>query len=156
MKRTLDYKTRLVLFMNFLVAVTKATNPQVVYSASSQKLVDPLSLVKSWDGQEKENLFGIMNVRLFNISNSHTKELLMDTVGLSLLGLPDFQLRFSDLDESEVARLLWNYAYYIFEQGDVIENGNTLLGLEANSKWGCERQTSLAPPERVVINVDRP
>lgn len=154
MTRTLDYKTRLDLFMNFLVAVTKATNPQVVYSVTSQKLIDPLSLVKCWDGREKEILFGIMNVRLFNISNSDTKELLMDTVGLSLLGLPDFQFRFSDFDESEVARLLWNYAYYIFEQGDVIENGNTLLGLEHNSKWKCERQMSLAAPERVVINVD--
>lgn len=154
MTRTLDYTTRLDLFMNFLVAVTKATNPQVVYSVSSQKLIDPSSLIRSWDGQEREILFAIMNVRLFNISNSDTKELLMDTVGLSLLGLPDFQLRFSDLDESEVARLLWNYAYYIFEQGDVIENGNTLLGLEPNSKWKCERQISLTTPERVVINVD--
>jgi hypothetical protein len=155
MTRTLDYKTRLDLFMNFLVAVIKGTNPQVVYSVSSQKLIDPLHLIKSWDGQDKEILFGIVNVRLFNISNSNTKELLMDTIGLSLIGLPDFQLRFSDLDESDVARLLWNYAYYIFEQGDVIENGNTLLGLEPNSKWRCERQTSLTSPERIVINVER-
>lgn len=155
MTRTLDYKTRLDLFMNFLVAVTKATNPQVVYSVTSQKLIDPLHIVKSWDVQEKEILFGIVNVRLFNISNSDTKELLMDTVGLSLLGLPDFQLRFSDIDESEVERLLWNYAYYIFEHGDIIENGNTLLGLEPNSKWRCERQTSLTNPERIVINVGR-
>jgi hypothetical protein len=155
MTRTMNYKTRLDLFMNFLVAVTKATKPQVIYSISSQKLIDPLHLIKSWDGQEKEILFGIMNVRLFNISNSDTEENLMDTVGLSLFGLPDFQIRFSDLDESEVAKLLWNYAYYIFEHGDVIENGNTLLGLEPNSKWKCERQNSLATPERVVINVER-
>lgn len=154
MTKTMDYKTRLDLFMNFLVAVTKATNPQVVYSVSSQKLIDPLSLIKSWDGEEREILFGIMNVRLFNISNSSTMEILIDTVGLSLLGLPDFQIRFADLDESEVARLLWNYGYYIFEQGDVIESGNTLLGLEPNSKWRCERQISLAAPERVTINVE--
>jgi len=89
-----------------------------------------------------------------NISNSDTKEILMDTVGLSLFGLPDFQIRFDNLNESEVAGLLWNYAYYIFEQGDVIENGNTLLGLEPNTKWRCERQISLATPERVVINVE--
>lgn len=154
MTRTLDYKKRLDLFMNFLVAVTKATNPQVIYSITSQKLIDPISLIKSWDGQEKEILFEIANVRLFNISNSDTKEILMDTVGLSYLGLPDFQIRFDNLNESEVAGLLWNYAYYIFEQGDVIESGNTLLGLEPNTKWRCERQLSLATPERVVINVE--
>jgi len=158
MTRTLDYKTRLELFMNFLVAVSKATNPQVVYSINSQKLIEPGSLIKSWDGQKKETLFGIANVRLFNIANGDTGDILMDTVGLSFLGLPDFQLRFTTLNESKVAELLWNYAYYIFEQGDVIETGNTLLGLEPNSKWKCERQISLAGPERVVINcnVQRP
>ena len=156
MTRALDYKTRLDLFMNFLVAVTKATNPQVIYSVSSQKLIEPASLIKNWDGQEKELLLGTANVRLFNISNSDTGDILMDTVGLSYLGLPDFQLRFSGLIESKVAELLWDYAYYIFEQGDIIESGNTLLGLEPNSKWKCERQISLAGPERVVINVQQP
>ncbi len=153
MTRTLDYKTRLDLFMNFLVAVSKATNPQVIYSINSQKLIEPNSLVNSWDGQKKETLFGSINVRLFNITNSDTKEILMDTVGLSVLGLPDFQLRFSSLNESKVAELLWDYAYYIFEQGDIIEDGNTLLGLEPNSKWECERKISLTKPERIVINV---
>ena len=98
-------------------------------------------------------MFGIANVRLFNISDSETEDILMDTVGLSLLGLPDLQLRFKGLNESEVARLLWNYAYYIFELGDVIESGNTILGLEPNSKWKCERQVSLTAPERYVINI---
>lgn len=153
MTRTLNYKVRLDLFMNFLVAVTKATSPEVVYSINSQKLVDPSNLVKSWDGQEKVTLFGIANVRLYNSSNNDRKEILMDTTGLSSLGLPDFQFRFSGLNESAVAGLLWNYAYYIFEQGDIIETGNTLLGLEPNSKWRCERQLSLVRPERIVINV---
>lgn len=156
MTRTLDYKTRLNLFMNFLAAVTKATKPQVIYSVGSQKLIAPDSLIESRDGQEKKILFGIANVRLFNISNSDTEDILMDTVGLSNLGLPDFQIRFTSFDERKVADWLWNYAYYIFEQGDIIESGNTLLGLEPNSKWKCERQVSLAGPERIVINVQAP
>jgi hypothetical protein len=49
--------------------------------------------------------------------------------------------------------LLWNYAYNLFEQGDVIQNSNTILGLEPNSKWKCERQVSVTVPERIIINV---
>lgn len=154
MTTTLDYKTRVDLFIGFLVAVTKATNPQAVYSLSCQKMIEPTSLIKSCDSEEKEMLFGIVNVRLYNITNNNTKDVLMDTIGLTLLGLPDFQIQFSDLNESEVAGLLWNYAYYTYEQGDVIEDGNTLLGLEPNSKWKCKRQISSVAPERIVINVE--
>lgn len=77
----------------------------------------------------------------------------MDTVGLSYLGLPDFQLLLKSANEKQIAQLLWNYAYYIFERGDIIENGQTLEGVETNSKWKYERQMALLQPERVVISV---
>ena len=99
------------------------------------------------------NIQRCLDLRLYNVGDGKPGELLMDTVGLHLLGLPDFQIRFKNLDEGEIAGLLWNYAYYIFEQGDVFENGNTILGLEPNSRWKCERQKSLVAPERIVINV---
>ena len=153
MTRPLDYKTRLDLFMNFLVAVTKATNPQVIYPTDSQKLIEPSELIKSWEGETKEILFGLLNVRLYNVSNSETKEILMDSIGLHLFGLPDVQVKLSNFNEGQIASLLWNYAYYLFENGDIINTGNTLLGLQKNSKWKCEKQLSLAGPQRVVINV---
>ena len=153
MTRTLDYKTRFNLFGYFLAAVTKATNPKVVYSLTSQKLVKPENIIDSMASKENRYLESFINVRLYNISNGNSGELLMDTVGLHLLGLPDVQIRFENLDEREIAGLLWNYAYYIFEQGDVFENGNTILGLEPNSRWKCDRQKSLAAPERIVINI---
>jgi len=151
MTRTLEYKQRLDLYINFLVAVTKATNPNVVYSVYGQKLINPIDLTQIWDKEEKQLLYGICNVRLYNLTD--VNELLMDTVGLNSIGLPDFQIRFKDYEADEIANLLWNYAYYIYEQGDVIENGNTLEGIVSGSRWKCERQVSLLDPERVVINV---
>jgi hypothetical protein len=153
MTTNLDYKHRAELFMNFLVAVAKATNPQAIYSAPAQKLIDPNSLIQNWDSQESAILFAVINVRLFKITSSNEGNILMDTVGLSYLGLPDFQVLFIPSFENEIAKLLWNYAYYIFDHGDVIETGHTLLGLDPHSKWKCERQVSLVKPERVVINV---
>ena len=151
MTRTLEYKQRLSLFMNFLVAVTKATNPDIIYSVWGQKLIKPTDLINIWDKEEKHLLYGICNVRLYNLTD--VNELLMDTIGLNSLGLPDFQIKFKGYDENEIANLLWTYAYYIYEQGDIIENGNTLEGIASGSQWKCERQISLLDHERIVINI---
>ena len=153
MTRTLAYAARVEMFMNFLAAVIKATKPQVVYAVSAQKLLAPASLLEDWEGKEKQVLSAFVNVRLYNIDNGRPGETVMDTIGLYMLGLPDFQIRFTSLNPSAVAGLLWNYAYYLFEAGDAIENGNTLAGLEDNSKWVCNRQMSLVGPERVVLDV---
>ena len=154
MSRTLPYKERLNIFMDFLVAVTKITQPNAVYSSSAQKILNPNDIINIWDTDKIQTLCAICNVRLYNAgSNTGHKELLMDTVGLHTIGLPDFQIRFSTTDENEVANLLWTYAYYVYEFGDIIVDGNTLEGLKAGSKWKCEKQLSLVGPERVVINV---
>lgn len=151
--RTLQYKQRLNLFMNFLAAVTKATNPNVIYSVHGQKLIKPSDFITMLDSQERQPLYAICNVRLYNISDTVDKESLMDTVGLQSIGLPDFQIRFSNLEVNSVANLLWGYAYYIYDKGDIIENGNTLEGIISGSKWKCERQVSPLQPERIIINV---
>lgn len=153
MTRTLDYKARFTLFMNFLVAVVKATKPQVVYAVTTQKLLEPETLIADWDSRKKEELSALINVRLYNISNGKPGETLMDTIGLHQFGLSDFQLRFIDYNPSEIGGLLWDYAYYIFENGDIIENRNTLAGLGSDSKWVCDRQISMVGPERVVLDV---
>lgn len=153
MSRTLDYKIRLQLFMDFLVAATRTLHPQVVYPVAAQKLIAPDDLIDAWINPDQRTLHGLVNVRLFNISNGTAGEILMDTVGLHQLGLPDFQIRFSGLDEGAVGQALWNYAYYVYEHGDVIADGNTIQGLTPQAKWKCERQLAAVGPERVVIHL---
>lgn len=153
MTRNLPYKARAEMFCNFLVAVTKALQPQAIYSASAQKVMSPDDLIAYWDTPEKAHLNALANVRLYTVGEGEPKELLMDTVGLYSLGLADFQIRFTEYPENDMAQLLWNYAYYLYENGDLIENGNTIAGLGEGSKWLCERQVSLVDPERIVIDV---
>lgn len=154
MSRTLPYKERLNVFMDFLVAVVKVTQPNAVYSSSAQKILNPTDIINIWDTDKIQTLYAICNVRLYNAgTDTGQNELLMDTVGLHTIGLSDFQIRFSVADENEIANLLWTYAYYAYEFGDIIVDGNTLEGLEAGSKWKCEKQLSLVGPDRVVINV---
>lgn len=154
MSRTLPYKERLNVFMDFLVAVVKITQPSAVYSSSAQKILNPTDIINIWDTDKIQTLYTICNVRLYNAgTDTGHKELLMDTVGLHSIGLPDFQIRFSTADENEIANLLWTYAYYAYEFGDIIVDGNTLEGLKTGSKWKCEKQFSLVGPERLVVNV---
>jgi len=60
----------------------------------------------------------LVNVRLFNITGVDSSQILMDTIGLSYFGLPDFQILYKAPYENDIARLLWNSAYYIFEKGN--------------------------------------
>ncbi|TGD82960.1 DUF4261 domain-containing protein [Hymenobacter wooponensis] len=153
MTRQLDYKSRLELFMQFLVAVTKATRPQAIHSVGAQKLIAPNDLMDSWEANGRSTLHSLVNVRLFNVSNGSAGETVMDTVGMHLLGLPDFQIRFTDLDPSAVGSLLWSYAYYTYNKGDVITDGSTIQGLQQGSKWKCERQDSMVAPDRLVLTI---
>jgi hypothetical protein len=152
MTRQLDYKARLELFMHFLAAVIKATQPQAVYSVAAQKLIAPHDLLDS-DAEDRSILHSLVNVRLFNISNGSEGETVMDTVGMHVLGLPDFQVRFTDLDPAAVGALLWSYAYYTYDAGDVITDGSTIQGLEQGAKWKCGRQEALVAPDRLVLAI---
>ena len=96
---------------------------------------------------------GSLNVRFYNISNS-PGDMMMDTFGLAALGLPDLQCHFRGLEPGQVAALLSNTGYYVFEQGDVIEDGHTVEGLEPGSRWRCQHEDSLLPPARVVLDLD--
>jgi hypothetical protein len=97
-------------------------------------------------------LGGLVNVRLFKDA-ARPGNLLMDTLGLHALGLPDAQVYFRDLDAGRVARLLFDLAEYIFD-GAEIEPGHTVQGLEADQRWRVSHETAMVGPERVVLNLD--
>ncbi|SFO29028.1 protein of unknown function [Chitinophaga sp. YR627] len=148
MTRPLPYKARHELFMHFLRAVITVTQPDVVYSLPAEKLLPPNQIF-----EQTGLLDTLVNVRLFNISNSANKEMLMDTIGLHTFGLPDFELRFTNENPSTVATLLWNFAYYVFDKGDVIQDGDTVEGITPGSKLTCQHSVSLIAPDREVISI---
>ena len=70
----------------------------------------------------------------------------MDTRGLSEIGLQDLQCHFRNLDPNNVSRVLFNTAVYLFDNGPVIESGNTVAGVEEGSKWECQFENALVAP----------
>jgi hypothetical protein len=146
----LPYRDRVIYFQKFLISVVKAMKPQALYFTSSDKLVDPAEYIQQIDAHGFENLYALLNVRLYNVTGSG---MLMDSIGMHALGLPDFQIQFSDKDPGQVAGMLYSCAQYIYDHGSVIENGNTIEGIEEGSRWPCIYSTAAVDPKRSVIDV---
>lgn len=148
----LPHKERLQLFQQALSAVLEVVPCDALYFYGSDKIVEPSAYTQAL--QNGDHLYGAMNVRLYQAGGTEARrELVMDTVGLSSLGVPDFQCHFVGLDPDQVARTLFGAAYYLFDQGDVILDGQ-LLGTADSQRWRCEHQESIVSPRRYVIDLD--
>jgi len=149
----LEPKKRLELFTGSLRAVLETAPCDVLYFRESNKLVEPQAYLEAIENGE--SLYGAMNVRFYNVqgTGSERHECLMDTVGLAAIGIPDLQCHFFDLTPNDVASFLMDLGYYLFNQGNVISDGET-VGFTEDMRWRCEHQYSLAAPERVVIDLD--
>ncbi len=157
----LHHLERLVLFERVLVAVLDAYPCQAIHWQPTQQFVEPQQFLAAV--QEAGGLVfvpGPINVRLFRIvgdeaaADALAGDIVMDTLGLAALGLPDFQCHFTGLDSEAVSRVLYNSGLYVMERGDVIEEDHTVPGIHPDDKWRCRRETSLALPERTVIDLD--
>jgi hypothetical protein len=80
--------------------------------------------------------------------------MLMDTLGLAALGLPDLQCHYRIMEPGDVGRTLYDLALYIYQQGDVIKNGHTVEGVPPGSKWRAQHEKALVEPDREVIDLD--
>ncbi|OZB97619.1 DUF4261 domain-containing protein [Paenibacillus sp. XY044] len=149
----LEPQDRLRLITGALRAVLETAPCDAVYFRASDKLVEPQAYLAAVE--EGALLYGAMNIRFYNVegTGSGRSEGLMDSLGLAALGIPDVQCHFYDLDPSELAGQLTDAAYYLFGQGDVIEDGET-IGFTEDMRWRCEHQYALAQPQRVVIDID--
>ncbi|GGD90384.1 DUF4261 domain-containing protein [Paenibacillus nasutitermitis] len=149
----LEYKERLELFQNALKALLEAAPCEAIYWKMSDKFVHPQHYLQALT--EGQQLFGALNIRLYQVkgSDSGSREMLMDSSGLAALGLPDVQCHFFDLEPGEMASSLLDLAYYIFDKGDLVKDGET-IGMTEDQRWRCQHQYSIAAPRRVVLDID--
>jgi len=152
MAQQLPTGDRVRLFHGVLQVVIEVTKPIALVFKHTQQVVRPAEYLECADDAP---IFrpGSMNVRFFNIANS-AGDMLMDTRGLSEIGLHDLQCHFQGLAPNDVSRLLFNSAIYLFENGPVIESGNTIAGIDEGSKWVCQFENALVGPEREVLDLN--
>ena len=91
-----------------------------------------------------------INVRLFNASD---RWLLMDTVGMQQLDRPDCEACFlgDKYDPGEIDSFLRNATLYLFEHGEVIEDGDTMDG-PGDVRWRAVHvEKELVSPPRPLL-----
>lgn len=152
MARHLPPQERVSIFHGVLRAMIEITDPVALVFKHTQQIVAPADYLAACP---KDPIFrpGSLNVRFFNISNSDG-DMIMDTRGLEEIGLHDLQCHFRNLDPTEVSRVLYNTGLYIFEKGAVIESGQTVKGIQPDSKWVCQFEDSLLEPNREVLDIN--
>ncbi len=107
------------------------------------------------EGSDRFIRFGV-NVRFFNIEG--TEDMLIDTVGMSTLFLPDLQYHFHDMDPNWVVNHAYNAASYILEHDTPIKDGETVDGvadgqMSREIQWKCRYEDALIQPPREVLDI---
>ena len=145
---------RVAWFSQVLLSLLSLATYEAIYCQSSQQFVPPGEFLHHHHSPTPNPLYGFLNVRMFNIANGAPTEVVMDTLGLATLGLPDLQCHFVQLNPSAVATLLYNTGAYLFQQGDVIQDGQTVPGVEPNTRWICQHEMALLAPQREVLDLN--
>jgi hypothetical protein len=140
-------------FRGFIRAIQEMAPCKAMHWINTQQVVQPERFTFQQGEPGAQPLYGSINVRFFNIQGT-TGDCLMDTLGLAVLGFPDIQCHFRGLQPRDVARTLYNVAYYVFQSGDVIKDGETVPGVLENDRWRCQHEMPLVGPERVILDLD--
>ncbi|HEX9103456.1 MAG TPA: DUF4261 domain-containing protein [Polyangia bacterium] len=127
-----------------------------VWWLPAERLVEPRALAAA--ARDGDPLRVALNVRLFHVEEGRGDERIMDTIGLAALALPDVQCHFFALDVAAVAALLEETARYLYAEGDVIGDGDTVAGPEGSGEepWVCRHELALVDPPRDVVDLTPP
>jgi len=148
MATEIKYSDRIFLFNKFLKALLEILPCKAIHWSYSQKVVEPKEYQNALEQDSLYSLYGIINVRYFKKEN----HFIMDTIGLSALGLPDIQCKFKDIDTGIIATILYEYANNIFEKGDYLNDDTIIKSMELEFK--CYHEFSLTMPKRIVLNFE--
>lgn len=149
MSPSLDGRRRLDLFTRLLDAVLDRVDARALHWVAAQQVTSPEQF-RSRLPQAGPPLAGAVNVRYFQVGGADDT-ILMDTVGMQAIGLPDLQRVASGTDPEELGRRLHYYVRYMWDNGDVFKDGDTVDGA-GGASWRCERAPAHAPPERSIIS----
>jgi len=153
----LDYKQKADLLMDYMEAVLELfPSCKGVYFENSGKMFSRDAILEHTVEKEERFVYFAVNIRVFNIQGSD--ELLVDSLGMNVVRLPDIQYHFNEMDPNWVVQHAYNMLCDIYEKDCSIETGHTISGIldgEMNEevKWRCAFEESLIAPERPVIDI---
>lgn len=154
----LNPKERAQMLVDYIEALVELyPNCKAVVFDNSKKMFTRDDIVNCSVPKESKFIHYAVNIRFFRIDG--TNDMLIDSVGMSTLFLPDLQYHFCNLEPNDIVRHAYNVLLYIFENENPIESGDVIDGL-LNGKmsdkipWKVQYETSIMGPTREVIDVN--
>jgi hypothetical protein len=135
---------RVRAFTAVVRGLAAATAPVAVWWPSSIVATPPAAL-------PDRLLAGLVNVRVFNVAGNPGL-LVMDTLGLAQLGLPDIECVYSGLPEEHMAGYLSAIAEYLVA-GNPVRAGGSVQGLTRDQRWRVGTGTASVGPDRQVLQI---
>ena len=157
MASLLPYKKRAELDMDYMEALVELfPECEAIYFQTSGKMFTREKIVNHQIPKEDRFIYFAVNARFFNIQG--TNDYIVDTLGMNILGLPDLQYHFHDMNPNWIVNHAYNVASYIFGSEKIIGNGDYIDGIkegriDMNIQWQCHHENSLIQPLRPVIDV---
>lgn len=154
---TLSAEERAGLDMDFMEALVELyPECAAVYFHTSGKLFLAEQIRNHNIPREDRFVYFAVNARFFNIQDS--EDMLVDTVGMSTLFLPDIQYHFHDMNPNWVVNHAYNIASYIFDNDNPIKDGDNIDGIingqfDQEIQWKCHYEEAMIQPSREVIDI---
>lgn len=147
---------RAELDMDFLDALVELyPDCEAVYFHHSGKLI-LADDIRNYQGGGSRFVRFAVNARFFNIQG--TNDMVVDTIGMGTLFLPDLQYHFHGMDPNWVVNHAYCTAAYILNNDNPIKQDDPIDGvaegeLSQEIQWKCSYENSLIQPAREVIDI---
>ncbi len=158
MARVLPYKDRAQLAMDYMEALVELYPLcKAVFFQNSGKMYTREEIINHNIPKKDRFIHFAVNVRFFNIEG--TEEMLVDTLGMDTLFLPDLQYHFKEMDPNWVVNHAYNVLSYIYDNDCTFKSGDTVDGvvdgkMSMDVQWKCQFEDSLIQPKRPLLDIE--
>ena len=154
----LEAKERADMLVKYVDALLELyPSCKAVVFGPSRKFLSRESIENHSDKAVTRFIYYAVNVRYFSIQG--TNDMMVDSVSMSTLFLPDLQYHFHGVDPNHVVFHAYNVLNYIFEHDNLIGDGGTIAGLQNGEmnqdiQWKVQYEDSLSHPVREVLDIN--
>lgn len=155
----LDYREHAKMLTEYTEALMEAFPAcEAVLFENSKKMHAREDIVNCDFPRDFRFIHYAVNVRFFRLEGSD--DFIVDSLGMSMMELPDVQYHFHGLDVSYVINHAYALLSYLFDNGAVIKPGDTFDGVDeageitSEVQWQLNYEESLIQPVREVLDVN--
>lgn len=154
----LDYKDRARMLVEYTEALVEMyPSCKAVVFETSKKMFTRDAILNCTVPKEDRFIYYAVNVRFFNIQGGD--DMMVDTLGMSTLFLPDLQYHFHGMDPNAVVNHAYNVLTYIFNENNLIKSNDHIDGIKDGKisrevQWTVQYENALIQPVREVIDIN--